>query len=403
MPLTATSLVVLNDTSNLTTYSTASTTPSAGKLVLCAVASSKASTPDLPTVSGCGLTWVQVATVLFDTVGTPTKRVTLFRAQGTPSSGAVTANFGGVAQTGCNIFVCEIGPVDQGGTNGSAAVVQSATNAVDSATSITVTLSAFGNSSNGAYGCEFTNLGTNSTVGSGFSLIARGGYSTPSHTGNTEFKASEDTSVDWTFSSGNAGAIAIEVKLQVIAGDGAATLGHATASGAGEEQIAGSGAAMLSAASGAAAGAIEIQGAAAGMLSPASASGAGELTIAGTGAGALSAAASAASGQLEVHGAAAAAISPATSSGVGELAIAGAVAAALGPAVASGTDGGQLVIDTIRIRARLRRVVRLRLRVRPTVRGDGRVARSVPLRLAIAGSVVVPARVRQRVLVGLDP
>lgn len=466
MPLSASSLVVLNDTSNLTSYATASTTPSSGKLILCAVASSKASTPDLPTVSGCGLTWVQVATVLFDTVGTPTKRVTLFRALGTPSTGAITASFGGVQQTGCNIFVSEIGPVDPGGSNGADAVVQSATNAVDSATSLTVTLSAFGNSSNGAYGCEFTNLGTNSTVGSGFSLIARGGYSTPSHTGNTEFKSSEDTSVDWTFSSGNAGAIAIEVKLLVVSGSGAATLGHATAAGAVEQQFVASAGAALSratgsgaaqeefvaaaagaigAASSGAAGLIEIDGGAAAALSHASASGAAEVQVIGSGAAALAASSAAATAQLEIRAAAACALSPATTSGAGELAITGAVgaalggasaagagseqlvatggaalshavasavselviqgagAAALGPAVAVGGDGSAVIIDTIRIPGRVRRVVHLRLRMRPTVRCDGRVARTVPLRLAIAGVVVVPARVRQCVLVGLDP
>src|SRR5688500_5917902 len=71
-------LTDINSNSVTTTFNTASYTPTTNALVLAFVTSAKATTPDVPTFSGNGLTWVQVATQTFDVAATPTKRITVF-------------------------------------------------------------------------------------------------------------------------------------------------------------------------------------------------------------------------------------------------------------------------------------------------------------------------------------
>lgn len=142
--------VMTSATTNLTSYASASYTPTANALLICTVVSNKGSaTADTPTLSGNGLTWVQINTTTFDS---GLKRVTMFRAMGaSPTTGAVTADFGGVSQTGCHICVVEFTGVNTGGSNGSAAVVQSAVNSGNGSTSVTATLSALTGTTNSVY------------------------------------------------------------------------------------------------------------------------------------------------------------------------------------------------------------------------------------------------------------
>ena len=201
MAITAAALTGSNSTTDASSYNTASITPTADRLVLAAVLSKKASAPDTPTLSGNGLTWVQVATVTFHTIGTPILRLTLFRAMGaSPSTGAVTIDFGGATQLSCAWSLVEFADIDTGGTNGSAAVVQSATNAADAVAAqalLTVTLAAFGSAGNATYGAfGSSNVTTTETVvGSGFTQLHRTGGVDP-RTLLTEWRADNDTSVD---------------------------------------------------------------------------------------------------------------------------------------------------------------------------------------------------------------
>ncbi len=120
--------------SNLTTGSdsdggsgstTASVAPSAYSLILLTVMSRTGITvnPNQPTVTGNGLTWVAIGSTVFDSTSSSRRRVTLFRALGAgPTSGAITIDFGGQAQTDVTWVVDEASGVDTSGTNGSGAI-----------------------------------------------------------------------------------------------------------------------------------------------------------------------------------------------------------------------------------------------------------------------------------------
>src|SRR5712692_9708027 len=177
--LTATAtLSATNLTSGVVTtgsrVTTASVTPAANALILLEVRNTTGTNPpSIPSVNGNGLTWVQVATKTFGTIAAPTRRVTLFRDMGSaPTSGGITIDFGGVNQSnGCAWSVDQWTGVDTSGTSGSGAILQSAVNAADSATSITATLAAFASPNNAAYGAIGATGNAAPTVGSGFTAL----------------------------------------------------------------------------------------------------------------------------------------------------------------------------------------------------------------------------------------
>jgi len=150
MAITANFLTTGSSTLNEATYTTASIAPTANRLVLVDVTVSQTgATPTSPTLSGNSLTFVSVASVLWDTVATPRSRLVKFRAMGAaPTPGEIVIAFGGVSQSGCAWSVTEYAGVNTGGSNGSAAVIQSNTFAGDATTTASVSLAAFGNPSN---------------------------------------------------------------------------------------------------------------------------------------------------------------------------------------------------------------------------------------------------------------
>lgn len=212
-----TSLTSDSSTTDAASYDTASITPSANALVLVAVISSKANPPSAaPTLSGNGLTFVEITTVTWSSIATPTRRVTLFRAMGaSPSAGAITIDFGGTTQTNCLWSVVQYTTADTTGTNGSGAIVQSATNAANSANGLTVTLAAFGDTvNNWAYGCFSKNDIETIDPGAGFTEFHEAAVLSPANQLQAEWKLGEDTSVDVTHTgtARNYGGIAVEVK-----------------------------------------------------------------------------------------------------------------------------------------------------------------------------------------------
>jgi len=177
------------------------------------VTNSKATAADLPTLSGCGLTWVQVATVTWDT--SAIKRVTIFRALGaSPRAGALTADFGGVAQTGCHICVVEFGSVDTSGTNGSGAVVQSGTNSGTASTSVTVTLAALTGSDNAVWmAAANRTVPFGGTPEAGWTENQDTSHASPNHGFSDIYRlATTDNTPSTTIASDSFGAIAIEIK-----------------------------------------------------------------------------------------------------------------------------------------------------------------------------------------------
>lgn len=219
MAITAVNLTQFNSDTDATSYATSSISPGANKLILATVTSSKGSTPDVPTLSGNGLTWVQITTNNYDNTGTQ-RTMTMFRALGSsPTSGAVTASFAGT-QTACTIIIDEISGIDTSGTNGSGAIVQSATNAEASMASstFTVTLAAFSSVNNATYGAFSNGDATTPSAGTGFTLIGAAASTTPIIRSMSEFQAANDTTVTFNAAAGNtAGGIAIEIKAASVA------------------------------------------------------------------------------------------------------------------------------------------------------------------------------------------
>jgi hypothetical protein len=208
---------VSTSTTGATSYATASVTGRRDSLQLLAVVNSKASAPDTPTASGGGLTWVQIATKTYNTTGSPTQRITLFRALGSPTAGAITADFAGATQTGCSLYICQFHNVDTSGTNGSGAIVQNATNSAETSTSGSVTLAAVDSTTRNAgyvvWGGSL-NSSTVMTAEGGWAEVADAGYNTPTTWIGVQIAtpAFSDNTPTATFTSQNWGGIAIEIK-----------------------------------------------------------------------------------------------------------------------------------------------------------------------------------------------
>lgn len=208
MAVAATHLTTAASDTDAASYTTASITPVSGRLVAAWVSNEVASgTPTIPTLSGNGLNYVQVATV---TVGQT--RLTLFRALGLgPVAGTVTIDFGGVTQIGASWSLASFAGVNPGGTDGSAAIVQAVTNS-NTGTSITATLAAFADSGNATAGGFRHSLAENATAGTGFAVLGQASGAAPARNTATEFRTTTDTTVDATWASSAANlAIAIEL------------------------------------------------------------------------------------------------------------------------------------------------------------------------------------------------
>lgn len=214
-PVSASGLTTNGSNTDASSYATASITPSADKLILAWVYSIASAAPNTPTASGNGLTWVQVATTS-DNIGN--RRITLFRAMGaSPSSGAVTFDFGGQTQIGCAWSVVEYDNVDTSGSNGSGAIVQAvADGSGANATSFSITLSSFGSTLNataGGFGIPLNTSGQPS-VGSGFTSTGQRNQNNPNLAIASEFREDNDTSVDMSSGASSVpwAAIAVELK-----------------------------------------------------------------------------------------------------------------------------------------------------------------------------------------------
>jgi hypothetical protein len=126
-----------------------------------------------PTVSGGGMsTWTQVASVDFDGVTGPHRRLTIYRAMSAaPGSGPITFAYSSQVSN-VEWIVSQWSGVETSGTNGDRAIVQTGSAKGDAVTGLSVSLAAFGNANNVAYGA----FGVNSQVlavnpGAGFTEI----------------------------------------------------------------------------------------------------------------------------------------------------------------------------------------------------------------------------------------
>lgn len=124
MTITRTAIGASFDNADLASYSTASLNGGAtpGYFLACIGNRQSAATVATPTLSGMGLTWVQIDTMPY---AGNVNRITWFRAYGTPTTGVVTIDFGGVTQICCEWDFNRYDGVDPSGTNGSGGIVQS--------------------------------------------------------------------------------------------------------------------------------------------------------------------------------------------------------------------------------------------------------------------------------------
>lgn len=212
-------LGTVSTTTGASSYATsASYQPAPYALVIAAVINSKASAPDTPTFSGNGLTWTKIDSTNYNTVSSPTCRLTMFRAMGpAPTSGTGTADFAGATQTGCHVLVVQFTGVDSTGGSGGA-VVQSVIKNGDASTAPVITLASL--AANGrdavftAWGGDL-NSSTVLSVESGWTEDADVGYNTPATWMGAQHRldttdttpGATTTSIDWA-------GIAIEIKVQ---------------------------------------------------------------------------------------------------------------------------------------------------------------------------------------------
>lgn len=211
-----------HDPNNLKVYTTASIAPAPNALVTVAVLTHQSSSAaPAPTLTGGGMAaWDLVATVAYNGA-TPLDRVSIFRAMSaSPGSGPITIT-SSVTVSNCQWIVSQWDGVDAGGTNGSGAIVQTASVTGTTVNGLTVTLAAFADPANAAYGVfGIASATVAATAGTGFTRIDE----QPSGEGTIGDVFAEwalgDNTVDATWSSKSAGALGVELKAGGSSGGG---------------------------------------------------------------------------------------------------------------------------------------------------------------------------------------
>lgn len=116
-------------TTDAVSFAGASWTPTNGTVAIAWVLHTRASIATAPSLGASnGLTWTEITHRDWVTIGSPSKRLTVFRANVTGSSaGAITVDFAGQTQTGCALALQTLAGVPTTGVNASDAIIQSVT------------------------------------------------------------------------------------------------------------------------------------------------------------------------------------------------------------------------------------------------------------------------------------
>ncbi|KUI34709.1 hypothetical protein AU195_09320 [Mycobacterium sp. IS-1496] len=209
-----------NSTGNALSYNTGSIAPTAKALILAFVVSFRPplqGTPAPPTLSGNGLQWQQVRTVLGGTQGN--RRLTCYRAMGdAPTPGPVAIDFGDQTQDLCAWSLFEFTGVDTGGTAGAGAIAQSQVGtSPGSAATLPLQPSAdpTRNATAGGVMVELTNVARPVTPGAGFTEIheVMPRQTLQGATLQTQAAATGVTTTEWSW-AGNEDAAAIVVEIK---------------------------------------------------------------------------------------------------------------------------------------------------------------------------------------------
>jgi Bacterial Ig-like domain (group 1)/Calcineurin-like phosphoesterase len=208
-------LTVGADPANVKVYATAPISPAPNALVTVAVLTHRSSNPP-PTavITGGGMSnWTEVAAVTFDPVGSPLKRVAVFRAMSAaPGSGPLTITFSATVSH-AEWIVSQWEGVETSGANGADAIVQTASNRIDASGGLAVQLNGFEHPNNVAYGVfGVTSNVVAITPGSGFTEIAEQ-TSTEGTTGTIQAEWATDHSlINASWVNLRAGALGLELR-----------------------------------------------------------------------------------------------------------------------------------------------------------------------------------------------
>ena len=201
---------------------TGSFTPVSGSLYYLFIWGGKATTPDIPTVTGTNgwnATWTNEASVTFATIASPTKRLTAFSGVASSSTaGVFTVDFAGTTQLGIAWSLIQVT-----GNAASGYTVQVKTGNANNPTSLTVTLdSAFADANNqNLSGIGFNDART-VAPGTDFTELSDITVTVPSGGLETNNKLN-DTSCDWTWTGGGSHVGAISIEVAVAAAPGGCT------------------------------------------------------------------------------------------------------------------------------------------------------------------------------------
>jgi adhesin/invasin len=201
---------------NLNTYTTATIAPAANRLITVAVLNHRTPAANSPTLSGGGMaSWNVVATVDFDTIGGALRRLTIFRAMSaSPGSGPITITFVG-SVSNVQWIVSQWDGVETSGVNGAGAIGQTGSDRTNASNGLTVTLGAFGNANNVAYGVFGVNKNVVAiTPGAGFTKIHEqpSGENTPGDL-LAEWAVNDNT-IDAIWANLKGGALGVEIKAK---------------------------------------------------------------------------------------------------------------------------------------------------------------------------------------------
>ena len=201
---------------NQNTTTTASIAPAPNTLVTIALLSHRSTATISPIVTGGGMaSWDLVASVDFDTLALPHRRLTIYRAMSAnPGSGPITFKFTNQVSN-LEWIISQWDGVETSGVNGAGAIVQTGSNRDNSVSGLGVALAPFGNPANVALGAFGVNSQTAIiTPAAGFTEIDE----QPANEGTrgdlqTQWAVNQPTvGATWTFLKG--GALGIEIRAR---------------------------------------------------------------------------------------------------------------------------------------------------------------------------------------------
>lgn len=198
------------DSTDATSYTTASVTLKAGRLYLLTVVNTAADAAVVSGIAG-GPTWTSRSTTQYNTTA---HRVSIWSGAPTADyTGTIVISFG-ATQTGGRWALNEFSGVDTSTTDG--VVQQAATTGND--TTPLATLAAFASANNATFGALANTADSTTTPGAGFTELSDlSTGTTPASFLQTQWRVDNDTTVDGTITSGQWGACAVELKASTAA------------------------------------------------------------------------------------------------------------------------------------------------------------------------------------------